>query len=141
MPLVGDLDVGRLQIAMDDAALVRGIERVGNLSRRSPAPRRSACAAALASDAGDDLAPASAPSTSSSTSAWTPSMLFEPVDRRDVGMIERRKHARFALEARQPIGIERNAARQDLQRDVAAELRVVRAIDLAHPADAEEGLI
>ena len=38
--------------------------------------------------------------------------LFEAVDRADVRMIERREHARFALEARQPIGIagERRAA-------------------------------
>jgi hypothetical protein len=28
-----DLDVGGLQIAMDDASLVRGIERIGDLAR------------------------------------------------------------------------------------------------------------
>ena len=31
--------------------------------------------------------------------------LLEAVDRGDVGMIERREHARLALEARQPIGV------------------------------------
>ena len=36
-----DLDVGRLQIAMDDALLVRGFERLGDLLARSAAPRRA----------------------------------------------------------------------------------------------------
>ena len=41
-----------------------------------------------------------------------PSDVFEAVDRADVRMIQRRQHPRFALEAREPIGIggERRAA-------------------------------
>ena len=52
------------------------------------------------------------PSTSSSTSARDAVGVFEAVDRADVRMIERRQHARLALEPRQPIGIarERGAA-------------------------------
>jgi hypothetical protein len=49
-------------------------------------------------------------------------------------MVERGEHLRLAFEARKPVGIERVALRQDLQRDVAIELRVTRAIHLAHPA-------
>ena len=63
--------------------------------------------------------------------------LLEAVDRADVRMVERREHPRFALEAREPLGIRREDVRQDLDRDVAPELRVARAIDLAHPARAE----
>ena len=37
----GELDVGRLEIAMDDAFLVRSLERIGNLAARSRAPRRA----------------------------------------------------------------------------------------------------
>ena len=48
LSLVGHFDVGRLQVAMDDAPLVRGLESLGNLNRdrhsvangkRSPGPR------------------------------------------------------------------------------------------------------
>ena len=52
-------------------------------------------------------------------------------------MIERGEDLRFALEPRETIGIARECVRQDLQRDVAIELRVARAIDLAHAAGTE----
>src|SRR5882762_1542703 len=44
---------------------------------------------------------------------------------------------RLALKACEAIGIERERVRDDLQRDVATELRIARAIDLAHAAGAE----
>jgi hypothetical protein len=50
-----------------------------------------------------------------------------------------RERLRFAREARQPIGIGREQLRQDLQRDIAIELRVTRAVDLSHPAGAKWG--
>ena len=59
--------------------------------------------------------------------------------RRDVGMIQRGERLRFALEPRDPLGIGREQLGQDLDRDVAIELRVARAVDLAHPARAEGG--
>jgi len=55
----------------------------------------------------------------------------------DVRVIERREHLRFTSEPRQPIRIEREGVRQNLQRDVAIELAVARTIDLAHAACAE----
>ena len=64
--------------------------------------------------------------------------LFEPVDRADVRMIERCQDPRLAFEPRESIGIARKEARQDLDRHVAAELRVARAIDLAHAARAQQ---
>ena len=64
---------------------------------------------------------------------------FEAVNRRDVRMIERGEDLRFALEAREPLLIEGEAVGQDLERDVALERRVARAIDLAHTARAERG--
>ena len=65
--------------------------------------------------------------------------VLETVDRGNVRMIERRQHLRLALEARDAIGIERERVGDDLQRDVATELRIARAIDLAHAAGAEGG--
>ena len=52
-------------------------------------------------------------------------------------VIERRQDLRLALETRDPIGLQREELRKDLQRDVAIEVRVTRAIDLAHPARAQ----
>ncbi len=64
-------------------------------------------------------------------------LILEAVDCGDVRMIERREHLRFAAEPRQAIRIDREDLRQHLQRDVATELRIACAIDLAHPAGAE----
>jgi hypothetical protein len=60
--------------------------------------------------------------------------LFKAVNRGDIGMVQRRENLSLAFEARKPVGIEREEFGQDLQRDVAIEHRVTRAIDLAHPA-------
>ena len=54
-------------------------------------------------------------------------------------MVERGEHLRFALETREPVGVVRRTSRQDFDRDIASELRVARAIDLAHAAGAEMG--
>ena len=52
-------------------------------------------------------------------------------------MVERGQQARFAREAGAALGIGGEGGRQDLDRDVAPELAVARAIDLSHPAGAE----
>ena len=56
----------------------------------------------------------------------------------DVGMVERRERVGFAVEASEPIGLLRERVGQNLQRDVAMELRVVGAIDLPHAADTQQ---
>ena len=66
-----------------------------------------------------------------------PLAFFEAVDRGDVRMVERREDFGFALEAREPVGVGRERRRQDLDRDLALQLRVGRAIDLAHAAFAD----
>ena len=48
-------------------------------------------------------------------------------------MIERSERPRLALEAGEPIGVERGRG-QDLQRHVATEPRIARAVDLTHAA-------
>ena len=65
---------------------------------------------------------------------------LDAVDPADVGVIQRGEHPRLALEAREPIRMARERARQDLDRDVAPELRVVRPVHLAHAAGAEQRL-
>src|SRR5450759_2759487 len=64
--------------------------------------------------------------------------VFEPVDVADVRMVERRQHLRFTAQARESIGIGGERVRQNLQRDVAIELGIPRAVDLAHAARANE---
>src|SRR5262245_28085846 len=59
--------------------------------------------------------------------------------RDDVRMRQRRDDFGFALEPRAAIRIVRESGWQYLDRDVAIESRVARAIDLAHPAFAELG--
>jgi hypothetical protein len=51
-------------------------------------------------------------------------------------MVERCKHLRFTLEARQSLGIVREPIRQDFERYVAPEFHIARPIYLAHPAGA-----
>ena len=60
--------------------------------------------------------------------------LLEAIDGRDVGMVERRQHPRLTLEASQPFGVGADVLRQRLDRDVAPELDVARAIHHAHPS-------
>ena len=53
-------------------------------------------------------------------------------------MIQRSQQPRLALEAREPLAVGRERVGQDLDRDVAPEPRVARAIDLAHAAGTQE---
>ena len=52
-------------------------------------------------------------------------------------MIQRGEDLRFALEAREPLGIGDERVGQDLDGDVPLQPRVARAIDFAHAAGAE----
>src|SRR5204863_7742647 len=64
---------------------------------------------------------------------------LEAENLRDAAVAERGERLRFALEPREAIGIGGDGIGQDLDRHVAIELRVARAIDLAHAAGAEWG--
>ena len=55
---------------------------------------------------------------------------------RDVRMVQRREHLRFTAEPSNALGIVRDRGQEDLDRDVAIQLRVARAVDLAHSARA-----
>ena len=54
-------------------------------------------------------------------------------------MRERGDGLGFALEPREGRRVRGERVRQDLDRDVAIQLRVARAVHLAHPAGAERG--
>ena len=65
--------------------------------------------------------------------------LFETVDVRDVRVIDGRHRLRFEGEPRKPVGVAGERVGQDLQRDIAIELRIAGAEYLAHPARADAG--
>ena len=98
MPSAPHLDVGGLEIAVDDPLLVRGFERLRDLLRdrqRLVERDRAACDALreiLALDQfhherGDALA------------------LFEPVDGGDIRMVQRGEDFGFTLKPREPVGV------------------------------------
>ena len=63
--------------------------------------------------------------------------LFQPVEMRDVGVVERGEDFSFALKASEPIGIAGEMLRQNLQGNVALQPGVAGAIHLAHATDAQ----
>ena len=77
--------------------------------------------------------------SSPSTSSITRRVGFDPVDGRDVRVVQGGERLGFAREPGQPIGIIRERVRQDLQRDIAIELRVAGPPHLPHAAFADLG--
>ena len=65
--------------------------------------------------------------------------LLQPVDRGNVGVVQRSQHSRFALKRGQAVGIVDEGRRQHLEGYVAPELGVVRLVHLAHAARVKEG--
>src|SRR5262249_43646458 len=57
--------------------------------------------------------------------------------REHVGVRERSDGAGLALEAADEVGVGKESLRQDLDRHLAAEARVLRPVDLSHSALAE----
>ena len=117
---------------MDDPLLVRGFERLGDLPRdqqrfvegnRAPGdPLRQVVAL-------DQL-------HHQRTHA---ARLFEPVDGRDVRVVQRRQRLRFACEPRQAIWVVRKRVGQHLERHLAIQFGVAGAKHLAHAAFADGG--
>jgi hypothetical protein len=60
--------------------------------------------------------------------------LLDRIDRRDVGVIERRERLRLALESRHALRVVGERVRQDLDRHLAAQDGVGCSIHLAHAA-------
>ena len=129
-PVFRDEQVLGLEIPMDDPLLVRGRESPRDLDRvvqsfaRRERPRRETAAQRVAFEKlADHIRRALDRS--------------DVVDRRDVRMVQDSRRARFVLEAAQPIRILRERRRQHFDSDLAAEPRILRAVDLPHPTRAE----
>ena len=118
---------------MHDPFVVSGVQRVDDVpgdpdglshrNRAAPQPRRQCLAHdELEHEAADALG------------------FFRSINRADVRVIQGRQHTGLALEARQPLGMVGKRAREDLDGHVAPELRVARAVHLAHAAGADARL-
>ena len=129
--IVGHEDVFRLQIAMEDAAIVGSREPVQDtvadlhdLARRKWSSVDARAEGATGQQLGDNIG--------------RRTVAADIVEGDDVWMIEGRGGARLLLEAGNAILIGRDARGQDLNRDLAVQPAIVRAIDLAHSAGAEQ---
>src|SRR5688572_22437042 len=67
-------------------------------------------------------------------------IVFKTVDLADVRMTEGCEQLRFPQKARETVVVNRDSARQDLQRHITIELCLTGPVDLAHAARAEERL-
>ena len=130
MAATRDKNVGRLDVAMNDALAVGGIERVGNLDcqvKKQLGLQRLAGDLVLQGHAieklhGDERAPF---------------VIADLVNRADVGMIQRRGGARFPAKTLQRLRILRDFIRQKFERDEAAKVGIFGLVDHAHATAAQ----
>ena len=127
--VLGEHHVRRLEVAVNDTPLVRGVERLGDLfghaqcltERQRPAPQppfERLAADVLHGDAGTTVE------------------RRDFVNRADERMIERGGGARFAEQLLQAVGL---AGRGDeLERDLAVEHHIVGEADLSHASAADD---
>ncbi len=131
-PIDRSLDVLRFQVSVDDSLLVRFFQCLRNLKRDGQSfieGQRPGFETFRQRRPQHELHDQRARSLG----------LLQAEDRSDVRVLELGEQLCFALEARQTLSILGEGGRQDLDRDVALELRVRRAVDLAHPAFAQLG--
>ena len=127
-----DHDVARLHVAMDDPALVGGVEGPGRLRgdpcrlarRQRPAPFDDRGEVLAVDQLHDDERPGG--------------VMPVVVDRDDVRVVQRRRGLGFVAEPRAEVGVATVLRAEDLDGDVTVELVVVAAIDPGHPALAEQ---
>ena len=141
-PVVADLDIGRLQIAMDDAMVVRRFECLGDLSGDGQRIVEWKCALGNSLREGDAL-----DELHHERASVVPGIarrLHGSVHGRDAGMVEGRERPRLALEARLTVWIAGEGVRQHLDRHLAVQARVDGTIHGAHsigPEDAADFIV
>ena len=125
-----DEDVGRFDVAVDDAARVRCIEGIGDLNGEIEQPgqrNRFAVDFGLQRSAFEQL----------EDDERAPFVFADFVDRADVRMVQRRCGPRFTEEPLDCETIARRLGQQELERHPSAEDQILGQIDLAHAAAAK----
>ena len=126
-----ELDVGRLQITVNDSMLVSQVQRVRNLPRNLQ--RFFERNRAARDPIGECL-----PVDEFQHQGLCAIRLVHAVDARDVRVIERGEDFGFLLETCEPIVIGQKSFREYFQGDIAFEFRVACPVDLSHSADADQ---
>src|SRR5215213_5561847 len=126
--LVVDDDVVGLEVAVDDPAAVREARGAQDLLDQADRPAR-----VQRRLLGDELLERAATHVLH-RDVRRPVPLPAVVDGDDVGVLESRGGGRLAAEALHELAVGREAVVQELQRVVAPELQVLRAVDVGHPA-------
>ena len=116
---------------MDDALLVRRLERARDLQRNRHrfVQRERAPGDAIGERRSFDQL---------EHERGASRLFLDAIDRGDMWMVERCQELRLAVETRQPLGIAADRYRQQLERDLAVQPSVASAVDLAHAAAAEQ---
>ena len=127
---LGDEDICRLDVAMDNALGVGCLERVRNVDAQCQQ------SAGLQRPSGDAVVERQPSRYSITMNDW-PSCFADFVDGADVGMVQRRRRPRFAAETFQGLRVFGHFFRQELQSDEAAEFGVFGLVDHTHAAAAE----
>ena len=131
-PVLAHLDIRGLQIPVDHPRLMRRFEGLGDLLRywqrlvQGDRPLRDPVGEGRAFDQLQHQCP-------------RPLGFLDAVDGGDVRVVEAGEDLGLPREPGEPIWISREGVGEDLQGDLAIELRVGGLPDLAHPALAEEG--
>ncbi len=126
-PVLRQEEVGGLEVAVDDAVLVRGGEAAGDLlgvldglAERQRAGGEHLAERAALEELGDEVGGA---------------VVGADVEEgEDVGVVEGAGEAGLLLEAAEAVGVLAVLGGEDLDGDVAVEAGVAGAVDLAHPA-------
>ena len=131
--VVSHHDVRRLQIAVDDVFPMRRRKRVGQRNRdvEEPRQRESTTANPLVERA---------PLNELHCHEGNIIVFLDGEDGDDMRVVERGDGLGFASEARETIDVSREGIGKNLQRHIAIQFRVERAVDLSHATSAEQGL-
>ena len=130
----GEQHVGRLDVAVDEPALVRDVQRradlrdhvrdaIGGQGARRPHER-----------------PQVLPVDVAHRDVQLVAVLARVVDGEHVRVLDRRRRPRLAQEPRAEVGIAGQGGRDELQRDDAVERQLRRPVHHAHAATAGESL-
>ena len=134
LAITRDLDVRRLEIAVDDPTVVRRFQGFCNLRRRDERfvqGNRAAREPLLDRFAVNQLEDEHGHPLAGRV------VLFDAVDCRNVRMVQRGEQTGLALEARQPIRIGQEQGRKYFAGDVSLQPKIAGAVDLTHPARPE----